>query len=78
MPLNQGCQLRIHVPKEMANDMQSAVQSISTSGLFGEVASLPFSVSNNHLVVKNACSSFSKNEVEAVVKINALRNPPAV
>ena len=62
----------------MASDMVLAVSTISVSGLFGEAASLAFTVHNNHLIVKNACSALVMNNKEAIIKIKSLMNPPAV
>jgi hypothetical protein len=39
---------------------------------------LPFTVEQNVLTVRNACSTFAMNDKEANVKVKYLKNPEAV
>ena len=77
VPLETGCTIIMTLPVEFTQ-VSSLVGNVYAYGMFGFMRSLPFTVANSTLTVRDACTSYSENSLRAKIRIANVVNPSSV
>lgn len=78
VPLETGCLIYIQIPADFTRLYQE-MTDVQVYGMFGFIRSLPFAVQANNMVeIRDACTSYTENQLWAKVRIRSVVNPSSV